>query len=505
MQRENDTTGAGLRLLTVVCTVIVALVVPPAASARKAPQPKRSAAAGQLDRSFGRGGRATAASPPERERSRSAALLSLPAPVGKKVASAPGGKLVAVRGPRIFEFSNDGALDHEFGGDGIVRIAPPEGFKFLPAAIAVDSRGRILVAGTTASATSDSTPGPPEYPGALGPPLQWASVYRYLPNGQRDPEFATGGLFTSTFDRLPPTGPGPFDYRYGSASVGVLDLAIGADGAPILAGYYASHVEGGCTPPQEAFLTHAYIAHLDSDGSLDQGFGERGVVADEQVESVRGLATNGLGQILYASSTGGQCGFRGPAMEQNFVSLLGDGQLNPSFGTGGGPLHPPLSVRSIAFDRQGRLLVLGDRVLLGETQEEQPGIRRLLPNGSPDPSFGHDGSVAPNLPAEAELLDLAVDGRGRVLLAGRLSGTFSLRPAIQRSEFLVTRLSAAGEVDHGFGHNGFVESGFGRGTSATADEIIVDGRGRIVAAGSVKSPDIPGHHGIAVARYLSDH
>lgn len=91
----------------------------------------------------------------------------------------------------IARYSSSGALLASFGNGGIATssfddLAPAPAFD-LPGDVLIDSQGRIYDCG---SSRSD------------GPLLVTVSVSRFLPNGQPDPSFGTGGRIYRTFNDL---------------------------------------------------------------------------------------------------------------------------------------------------------------------------------------------------------------------------------------------------------------------------------------------------------------
>jgi hypothetical protein len=147
------------------------------------------AAAGHLDGSFGKRGKAII--PVSEDPS---ALRDLTAPMAMAVEH--DGRLAVATRHRVYVL-HDGHLDPRFGHSGSAKLVAPPGYRFLLADVAVDSEGRILVAGTSES-LAGPTPGTPSFP---GPPLAYATLYRLLPDGEPDPSFAEGGVFSSQLNQ----------------------------------------------------------------------------------------------------------------------------------------------------------------------------------------------------------------------------------------------------------------------------------------------------------------
>jgi hypothetical protein len=149
-----------------------------------------------LDRSFGVNGRITRTVPPEPGGSGVYAF---------QIANAPEGGLYVLAGQNLLRYSSNGRPNRGFGDDGDVIVGQSEDSQFKPTALAVDSQGRPLVAGTT-------TPTSPN--GGIvgyGPSLEGgetATVLRFTPTGKPDKSFGVDGVVSSTFGFPPPHFPG---------------------------------------------------------------------------------------------------------------------------------------------------------------------------------------------------------------------------------------------------------------------------------------------------------
>jgi uncharacterized delta-60 repeat protein len=454
-----------------------------------------SADPGALDRTFGRDGRVTINVPGEAE---DPGYAQKPRAAEMAMAMTSRGGFVVARSRLVFMRRPDGRPARGFGGDGQVEVEPPTGWRFELADLAVDRQGRVLVAGTLASATVAYTPDPPEYnegKESHGPQPRTAVVFRYLADGELDPSFDGDGVLIGDFNQKPPTGPGPFQYEYSSPAVGLTSLAVARNGDLVLGGYSAAHVTGGCYPPIPGATGRSFLARLHSDGSLDPTFGAGGVVTAEQFERVGATTFDRWGRLAFEGATGGYCGVRGPAATGTIVTLLPDGGIDTSFAEGGGRGDLGLTEMDVVFDSRGRLLILGHR----EGTLATPGwrIERLLPNGELDPTFGRGGAASPKLPPRTILQGIAIDGRGRIALAG-----YDAMEDSTAKRFLLTRLSGTGKREPGFGRRGWTATAFGS-LSPIGLEVAV-ARGRILVGGLLARPD-KGREilGLAIARYLS--
>jgi uncharacterized delta-60 repeat protein len=147
-----------------------------------------------------------------------------------------------------------------------------------------------------------------------------------------------------------------------------------------------------------------------------------------------------------------------------------------------------------AIDRESGLVLLGR--MEQRDQTDRTFVARFLDDGSPDPEFGTDGSVAFSQPKRAAALVL--DGRGRVVLAGAIArGGEPPAP-------LVARLLTSGEPDTSFSGNGILAlhawPGSAAGDGGSFHTVAIDATDRILAAGDHA---IDGEARIAIARIAS--
>ena len=166
------------------------------------------------------------------------------------------------------------------------------------------------------------------------------------------------------------------------------------------------------------------------------------------------------------------------------------GALDPSFGSGGPVLTDAgtVMVQGTKVQPDGKLVTLDsgfDPVLFHR-------VRRFLPDGSPDPTFGGGDGAAQPLVAPgfwARVLTLQPDGK--IVIAG-----------YSADDYAVARLMPDGSLDPSFDG----DSGNGNGIVKTPmtpsfdnpKGVAVDQQGRIVVAGKTGPDDV------GVARYLPD-
>jgi uncharacterized delta-60 repeat protein len=125
-------------------------------------------------------------------------------------------------------------------------------------------------------------------------------------------------------------------------------------------------------------------------------------------------------------------------------SLAGD--LDPSFGSGGVVTgsDSSSSINALAIQPDGKIVAAGygtGGFLLA----------RYLPDGTPDPSFGDDGSIETKVPDSygSSVAAMALQPDGKIVVAGYAFPTETDDPV-----FLLARFNANGSLDASFGTDG---------------------------------------------------
>ena len=476
-----------------VLAVLALVAALPAVSSAKAP----AARAGRLDPAFGKDGKAVTVLPAE-ESTREYVDYALPfefAPGRVVMAAAGGDRVVVANGKAIVEYLANGQRNPRFGGNGAVPVAAVEGSRFQLADIAVDSQGRVLIAGTTRPKTRLGMAGLP----LPGPIPSMATIVRYQPNGQLDRSFGSEGVVNTDLGVQPPTFEGR---AYPGSAVAVVGLLVDRSDRPILTGSAVSEV-GRCAVSQNRYeASRAIVARRTSSGAADSTFAENGL------KSVGGISW--LGSPAFTStaivSTGANvdpCPQGGPDDPSVLASFGSDGALDASFDADGFWSRPFTRISSLAVAPSGKLVLLARTIELshGKWIESAGEAERLLANGSFDASFGHGGRASLDLPKRGAVSAVAADAKDRVLLVGQVWSKSRRKPRRNplRSNLLLMRMTKAGELDRDFGRRGRVTTGFGNKTKLRATDVLLD-RGRIVVGAKIVGPKI--RNGFALARYL---
>ncbi|MFB7055450.1 calcium-binding protein [Streptomyces vinaceus] len=294
------------------------------------------------------------------------------------------------------------------------------------------------------------------------------ALARYDADGGLDSGFAGDGTVTSDFG--------------GGAHTANAVAIQPSDGKIVVAGTTEVAEEGGGC----CFFS---VARYNTDGSLDSGFGDGGLVrVDEFGGSADGadVAVQPDGKII-AAGKGGGGGFA-------LVRLDSAGNLDPSLGGDGAvvagftPASPQDAggiARRMALQPDGKIVSVG---YVGNTNFDI-GVARYLPNGSLDPTFSGDGMVTANFGGTEFGNAVAVQPDGKIVAAG--SGAVGVA---------LLRYNADGSPDSGFGSGGRTSVHF-PGDGGGANALALQPNGKIVIAGQADDPNSQEANDFGVARF----
>src|SRR6188474_805263 len=284
-----------------------------------------------LDSTFGRGGKVTVSSVQAQESS------------GARVAEGPDGRLVLGVGSSVRRYLVNGSLDRDFGSNGQITVAPPGGAPFSLSGLAVDTQGRVLIAGTTLRPAKE-----PQADHLPVPSGGRATLFRYLSDGTPDPSFDGDGFLETDFGLNAPVDPSGRQFE--EPVTRLTDVAIDSQGriAVLFRALVGYRNCGGEVRSYPNLTDRSYVARLTEGGTLDPSFGEGGRAStsvDVGVQGVMGwIDTNSEDQPLFLS-VGGYCTFAPTALGK----LDQEGNLDTSFGGGGWRRIPNRNVADIAM------------------------------------------------------------------------------------------------------------------------------------------------------------
>ena len=387
-----------------------------------------------------------------------------------------------------------GTLDPKFGRGGIVTTANTGAN-----AGALQGDGKIVVAGFIATNQNQEQPG----------------LLRYNTDGTLDPNFGIGGKVV-----------------IGGTNAGAaFAVAVQTDGKILAAA------------PANLQLT---VFRFNSNGSVDNTFGNNGATAIQPAETFLGPASGGIalqpdGRILVttAHNEGGPL--------QIVARLLANGHLDSIFGSNG--VAPTFGGDSVAVLPNGNILVgtgsvtsayapngafVKDFGIHGQTPgfsnqsfanaaggfvvtNNSSTVPRIVTagtiftdlnlmslnsvsgfllvtyniDGTLDNAFGFHGGVTTPFPGNilARAVAVALQRNGDIVAVGETARTDT-----GPSEFALVRYNPDGTVDTTFGNNGFVSTPFGAGV-AFANTVLIQIDGKIIALGN-------SNNGTTLVRYL---
>ncbi|MCP3916959.1 MAG: DUF4347 domain-containing protein, partial [bacterium] len=313
----------------------------------------------------------------------------------------------------LIRYHADGTLDTSFDTDGIV-ITPVGSGDDSSFSIAVQSDGKILVAGKSNNANTDF------------------ALLRYNTDGSLDTSFDTDGIVTT-------------DFGYGY-DVG-LGLMVQGDGKILVAG---SSWNGS----NDDFA----LARYNADGSLDTSFDGDGMLITQVGtgnDYPEAATLQSDGKILVAGFA------RGSDDDFALVRYNTDGSLDTSFDTDG-ILTTAIGSgddkgRSVTVQVDGKILVAGESY---NGSNYDFALVRYNADGSLDTSFDTDGKLTPALGSgDDTIYAVPVQADGKILVAGNSHNGSD-------HDFALVRYNADGSLDTTFdsistldGTPSFIEGG----------------------------------------------
>lgn len=358
----------------------------------------------------------------------------------------------------IARFLPNGELDKSFSGDGFELVPWPAEGSASANAVALDSAGRIVVAGDVFSKTAFDV-----------------AAARYLPSGELDKSFSEDGLVT-----LDVPGAG---FDVGSA------MAVDGQDRVLVAG---QAVGLGVPSVSRMGIVRFTVAGLpdpsfDGDGSLLVSFPGKGSALASS------LAIDTAGRLVVGGSVSTITGSEG---EFAVARLLDNGAFDLGFGSGGQAtldfgVTPQEEMRDLVLDGRGRIVVAGES---GMSPSYVTNVGRLLAAGVPDPSFGGgDGRTTTAVEGYVYANSVAIDRADRVVVAASAGNALSQDAAL-------LRYTPAGDLDQSFGFEGLVREDF-LAANAFGDGLAIDAEGRYVLAGTAEAGG--GARSLGLARFTT--
>jgi uncharacterized delta-60 repeat protein len=286
---------------------------------------------------------------------------------------------------------------------------------------------------------------------------------RYGADGLPDPSFG-GGTGMVRYDI---TGDEPM----------LVALAAQPDGKIVALG---NQSETGQSGPGRTTCFSPFMMRLEEDGSLDEAFGDGGVVGRAAVDCsdssyASGFALQPNGKIVVAGQRDNPLTWL-PML----IRFNPDGTPDVNFQSSGPlPAQGCAALRDVAVLPNGSLLASGASLYADEVGREhhRAFVARYDASGALDPSFGAGGATT--LPWDSSNARVALQSGGAIVV-GFNALTIDPNQTICPEAFLA-RLRADGRLDSRFGRSGLLQL-FGDGTYATLRGVAVQADGRILAA-----------------------
>jgi uncharacterized delta-60 repeat protein len=238
---------------------------------------------------------------------------------------------------------------------------------------------------------------------------------------QPDGSIVTAGYSDNQFGLVRVTSAGVLDNSFDGNGRKRVDFTGTVDGATSVALSGSKIIAAGYTDSRFAILS------LNSNGSVDSSFGvgtgrtESGV--NELPQGANAVAVQSDGKILVAGPGNGNFGVG---------RVKTDGFYDPSFGpNGNGQVAIDFGGNDVAtamtLQPDGKILVAG-------TDGDGFAVARLMPNGALDPSFGTGGKATVNFTGVDIAHGMALQPDGKIVLVGETG------PAGGTTDYAVTRL-----------------------------------------------------------------
>ncbi len=400
------------------------------------------AAAGDLDPSFGSGGKVVTNFFGSSDEANAVALQA----DGKIVVVGENGTDFLVA-----RYNTDGSLDSSFGTGG--KITTDFGAEDTAQAVAIQPDGKIIVVGHIVNGS-----------------ISDFALARYNPNGSLDTGFGGGGKLITDF--------GGYD--------AVFAVALQPDGKLIAGG-------GSITPSN---LGDFALARYNSNGTLDLSFGVAGLQRTSfgAFEVTDALALQSDGKILASGFTATVS-----LSDANFALARynSNGTLDTGFGLGGGvttDFGGFDDASGIKLQADGKIVVAGYTGGSGGLITGDFAMARYTPSGNLDTGFGTGGKVATDFGADDGGAGLAIQADGKIIAVGVTGNTAN-------GNFALARYNTNGSLDTTFGSGGKRTTDFGR--AEYPKDVVLQPDGKFVVVGASFNSSVSDGD-FAIARYLGD-
>ncbi len=349
----------------------------------------------------------------------------------------------------LTRYNPDGTLDQTFGTNGIARSSIGTNINFLTG-IKVLPDGKILVLGYSNNSSNDNN--------NLG-----LILARYNPDGSLDESFGTNGSYTS---------------NRGSGDA----FEIQADGKILVTGMSSSNITGF-----NRILTRRFNSDGTIDQTFGTN-GEvfTTIFSEKFATPQRGTAMSVQtdGKIVVAATVYFSFGIQDSIPGSfSLIRLNTDGSLDTGFGKQGVANRENTfgGAEDLKIQADGKIVTingyreLNNVISFTGTQAPSFDVIRFNVDGSVDNSFGNNGKISTVIEEGGFAGDLEIQTDGKIVVGGS-----SISQNLYN--FALVRYNPNGSIDSGFGINGKVVTDFG-GDDDRINGIALQNDGKIVAAG----------------------
>jgi len=339
----------------------------------------------------------------------------------------------------VARYNSNGTLDDTFGTNGMA-ITDFNDKEDRATAIAIQTDGKIVVAGITDRAGNVNF-----------------ALARYNINGELDNSFSSGKVTTDL-------GTNQNDNAYA--------IALQLDGKIVVVGY-----------TYDSSVNKFAVVRYNSNGAIDTGFGNSGIVKTEIPSSsnayASSVAIDNSGKIIVAGSAhvSGKNVFvlarynsSNGTLDNGFDS---DGIVTTEFGSNSA------TASALALQSDGKIVVAGTTINSSSPGALNYALARYNTNGSLDNSFGSTGKVETYINNDQQYTNIyamKIQSNGKIVVAGN-----------KDKHCAFARYNADGTVDTTFGSNGFVFKTIGN--ESVINSLALQSDGKIVAGGYMEDSD----------------
>jgi uncharacterized delta-60 repeat protein len=405
----------------------------------------------------------------------------------------------------VARFNSNGSLDSSFGAGGsvIVNVSDPgtsgSNQDDIASDLVIQADGSILVAGSALKGAGSSL-------------VVGVGLIKLTPSGQLDTSFDGDGKLITVFQ----TSPGQ-NRHVVQADSHPAAVALTPDGK-IVVGTSTIAASG------VAQVTHwdYTVARYNADGSLDTTFDTDGYQITDIDSSSSSSADDFLQDVKVQSD--GRVVVVGSAVNNNVkatgsqdfavVRYNTDGSLDTTFGGGDGITLTDISPAAVvsqdtadtlAFEPDGQIIVAGYAVIrFGpfSADDSQFVVARYNTDGSLDTTFASSSTVPGTLQISFGLSDLAEgvvlqpQPDGKYVLGGHVGGSGAA------NDLAVARVTLTGQLDTTFSGDGKAQTHFAGTNFTRGKDVAIQPDGKIIVAGYIVNSST-GFEDIAMARWES--